>query len=503
MMETPAVFDLPGSHGGESRERKLSAFRLGRALCLFPRYIRVILRGQEFLTGPSTILDKNCEDLAKETYSDMGPRCWREGVQFLGDSLSTMMAPRDGKNNQSWGPVVWLALAFTMNYADRQFLFAAFPQVRLDLSLSNTQLGLAGSFFTWTYAAAMPLAGYMADRLPRHRLVISALLLWSLATLGTSLSQNLWQLLFWRVMMGVTEALYVPAAFGILATIYPGKTRSRAFSILDLAQFLGLTVGGIYGGWSTQEIGWRRGSQTLAAIGLVYALVLIGGFWRFDSGRPAPHGEPLSAFRALRSLPYLLLAVTFSIFCGMLWLLYVWLPTAVHETYKLSLTESGIASTLYLQIGSAVGVLMGGVLGDWAGRRSNTSRLDVALWGVLCCSPFALVIFATHSLTLLRIATLCFGLSSGLFIANVFSCLYDFTDRNNFSFAIGCLNMLGGSGAGVAILLAGIFKNTWGIATLMLWSSLLADTTAIIFLLAARRRANQGRGLSPQAASSI
>jgi MFS family permease len=141
-----------------------------------------------------------------------------------------------------------------------------------------------------------------------------------------------------------------------------------------------------------------------------------------------------------------------------------------------------------LQLGSAIGVLAGGALGDWAASRTFTTRLEVALFGLICCSPFAWAIFSTHSLLLLEIATFCFGLTSGVFIANTFACLYDFADRNHLSFATGSLNLLGGAGAGVAILLAGVFKNTVGIATLMLATLLVTDGLSIGLFWTARRR---------------
>jgi MFS family permease len=405
--------------------------------------------------------------------------------------LRTIAAPRVSNNNQSWSPVVLLALAFALNSADRQYFYSAFPQLRVDLSLTDAQLGFSASVFTWTYAVAMPVAGYAADRISRHRLVIAALLTWSLATLGTSLSRNLPQLLFWRVAMGITEALFVPAGYALVSTIYPGTARSRAFSAFGLAQFFGLAVGGMYGGWATQHEGWRRGAQSMAALGVIYAFVLTWRLWEFDSHPIDPQKNHVPLFETLRSYRFVLLAITFSTFCSMLWLIYVWLPTFVHERYRLSLTQSGVTSSLYLQIGSALGVLAGGILGDRASNKSCTSRLDVAMAGVLCCSPFALLIFSTPSLWVLRIVTLSFGLSAGVFIANVFACLYDFTDRNNRSFATGCLNMLGGAGAGIAILLAGIFKNNGGIASLMLGSSLLADCAAIALFFFARQRGNR------------
>lgn len=385
--------------------------------------------------------------------------------------------------DRAWRIVSLLAIAFAINYVDRQFLFAVFPRLHRDLALSNIQLGLVGSVFTWTYAAAMPLAGYMADRFPRHRLIVSALLLWSLATFGTSLSMNATQLLFWRVIMGLTEALYLPAAIGMIADAHPGPTRSRALSIHSFAQFVGLTIGGFYGGWSADRIGWRNGAVTLTAVGICYAGVLIWGFWRSDSRAAQSRREPSSAPGNLLSPSYILLSLTFIALCAMLWVIYVWLPTLVHERYRLNLAESGLTSTLYLQAGSALGVLLGGVLGDWMGRRYATGRFDVALGGILCCAPFALMIFATHSLSLLKVAAVCFGLCSGFFIANVFSSVYDIVAPRAYGFSIGVLNMLGGLGAGIAILLAGMLKSGPGIAALMLWASVGTAIAALSLLI--------------------
>jgi MFS family permease len=394
-----------------------------------------------------------------------------------------MAAGRIRQTEGAWRIVWLLSVAFAINYVDRQFLFAVFPRLHRDLALSNTQLGLVGSVFTWTYAASMPLAGYLADHFPRHRLIISALLLWSLATLGTSLSMDATQLLFWRAIMGFTEALYLPAAIGMIADAHPGLTRSRALSIHGFAQFVGLTIGGFYGGWAADRIGWRNGSAFLTAVGICYAGVLIWGFWRFDSRPAKPRTKSSSALSKLLSPSYMLLSLTFIAFCAMLWVIYVWLPTFIHDRYRLTLAESGLTSTLYLQAGSAVGVLLGGILGDWAGRRYKTGRFDVALGGILCCAPFALLIFSTHSLLVLEATAVGFGLCSGFFIANVFSSLYDIVMQNNFGIAVGMLNMLGGIGAGIAILLAGIAKNSWGIAALMLWTSAGAAAAALTLLI--------------------
>src|SRR5581483_10253146 len=90
-----------------------------------------------------------------------------------------------------WGIVVFLSVAFVINYIDREVVFAIFPLLQRDLRFSPTQLGLAGR---------------LADIVQRRWMVCASLVLWSIATLGTTFSYSIAQFLFWRVVMGITEA---------------------------------------------------------------------------------------------------------------------------------------------------------------------------------------------------------------------------------------------------------------------------------------------------------
>ena len=78
--------------------------------------------------------------------------------------------------------------AFALNYADRQLPFSIFPALQRDLGFSGSQLGLIGSIFLWIYAMSMPIAGRMADLFRRDRMILSSILLWSLATICSGLA---------------------------------------------------------------------------------------------------------------------------------------------------------------------------------------------------------------------------------------------------------------------------------------------------------------------------
>jgi MFS family permease len=131
----------------------------------------------------------------------------------------------------------------------------------------------------------------------------------------------------------------------------------------------------------------------------------------------------------------------------MLWMLYAWLPNHIYETFHLSLAQSGLTATIYLQASSAVGVLIGGVLGDRSSRYTERGRFNIVAIGLFLCSPFAATIYRATSLPLLELSACGFEIFAGCVAANVFATLSDIVVRKNFGLATGLLNLAGGSGA--------------------------------------------------------
>jgi len=388
----------------------------------------------------------------------------------------------------AWATVLFLWLAYLLNYLDRQVVFSIFPVLRRDLGFSDTQLGLVGTLFLWVYSLCMPLTGRMADRVRRDRLVIISLVLWSLATLGTALSTSAPSFLFWRAVMGVTESLYVPAALTTIAVLHPGTTRSKALAIHSSAQFAGIVIGGWYGGWAADHIGWRTGFTVLAVVGTAYGLVL----WRVFSRMPhlaidlASRGSRSAAKPAtiFKSLCYCMLAAAFFAFCTMLWMLYAWFPNFIYERYHLSMTDSGLAATIYLQISCVVGVLAGGVLADWLVKRIRSGRFWIAVAGLAGCAPFAFLSLAGASLAYSELSAAAFGFFAGVFVANTFAAAYDVISKQNYGLVTGILNLTGGLAGGAAMLAAGFWKASLGMSALMKWQAIASVVCAFLLLLA-------------------
>lgn len=375
--------------------------------------------------------------------------------------------------------VGFLWVAFVFNYVDRQMVYSIFPALERDLGFTPAQLGLIGGIFSWVYSLGMPVAGRLADRFRRDHLILASVALWSLATLGCGIGASVALFLLWRTLLAATQALYYPAAVGLLAAVHSDATRSRALGIHQSAQLAGIVLGGWYGGWMADRFHWRAGFLAAGLAGLVWCLVL----WRRLKPAPPPAAaQPVSFRDALglfSSRCYVALCVAFFCFCSVLWIFYAWFPSFLYERYQLSMTESGFNATVFVQASCGLGVLAGGSLADRLAKRLPGARFYVAAAGIFLSAPFGYLTFAATSLDWARLFAVGYGGFSGLMVANVFAASYDVINRAQFGLGAGTLNMIGGFAAAITIYLAGVVKASIGFAGLLQWVAAVAMLAAV------------------------
>ena len=70
-----------------------------------------------------------------------------------------------------WTVVIWLLIGGIINYLDRANLSIAAPEMMKDLGLSVTEIGLLGTFFSWSYALMQLPSGWLIDRFGTKRCI--------------------------------------------------------------------------------------------------------------------------------------------------------------------------------------------------------------------------------------------------------------------------------------------------------------------------------------------
>src|SRR6478609_5283002 len=193
-----------------------------------------------------------------------------------------------------------LLLAINMfNYIDRQVLAAVEPWIRATF-FSATDVnamaisGTLGSAFLVTYMLTAPILGWLSDRFSRWLIIGSAVILWSLATAASGLAVTFAMLFLTRVLVGIGEGGYGPAAPTILADLFPIEKRGRVLAMFCSAIPVGSALGYVLGGQIAARYGWRWAFYLVVPPGLLLALFC---FFRRDPERSREHQEATRGIR--------------------------------------------------------------------------------------------------------------------------------------------------------------------------------------------------------------
>ena len=175
----------------------------------------------------------------------------------------------------------WLVVALLwgvalLNYMDRQMLSTMKPAIMVDIAeLEKAEnFGRLMAVFLWIYGLMSPMAGLIADRVNRKWLIIGSLGVWSFVTLTMGYATSFGQLFVLRAIMGISEALYMPAGLSLIADYHRGNTRSLAVGIHMTGIYIGQALGG-FGATVASSWSWQSAFHSFGLIGIVYSLVLI------------------------------------------------------------------------------------------------------------------------------------------------------------------------------------------------------------------------------------
>ena len=357
-----------------------------------------------------------------------------------------------------WVVVGLLWVVALLNYMDRQML----STMKEAMSHSIPELEKAETFgnlmaaFMWIYGLMSPFAGAIADRMNRKWLIVASLFVWSSVTLLMGFTHDFSTLYILRMVMGLSEAMYIPAALALIADFHTGKSRSLAIGVHMTGLYVGQALGG-FGAMLSHHLSWESTFIYFGLFGALYALVLAtflhetdAQLERIKNGAKTNESQSNGLNNVVQSFGKILSSVPF---WGMLifftatslpgWATKNWLPTLFEQNLHLNMQVAGPISTATIALSSFIGVFAGGAISDRWVKTNVKGRVYTSAMGLGMMAPALVFLgFGSSYLSVIGGGFL-FGFGLGFFDTNNMPILCQFFSSRYRSTAYGMMNMSG------------------------------------------------------------
>ncbi|QGZ60067.1 MFS transporter [Paraburkholderia acidiphila] len=323
-----------------------------------------------------------------------------------------------------WSILILLSLGLLISFVDRTSLSAALADKTFvhEFSLSSVQRGWLNSAVFWSYGLAQMPMGWIVDRYGVKRPYSICFVIWCLAAAATGLVTTLSALIVMRLLIGLAEAIVVPATYRYLANHFEETQKGTALGIFSIGGKMGPALGAPIAAWMIVAYSWKAMFVVTGLVGLVWMVP-----WLIMVKNDYPSREELTAaVRRASSVPLRNLLASPVVwgglvnnFCYSYFAFYcmTWMPAYLVEQRGLSLEKSGIY-TFFSFAGIALVAAFAGWLADRMIARGKDAVVvrkafifagfiggTTVLLGAYTRSPGMALFWNVLSLSLLGLAT--------------------------------------------------------------------------------------------------
>ncbi|MBT2730788.1 MFS transporter [Bacillus sp. ISL-75] len=264
--------------------------------------------------------------------------------------------------NNSKSKLILLILYFgwIISYIDRTVISLAIVQIGEDLSLDASKLGIVLSAFFMGYALMQIPGGWLADRFGSRKVIVIAVLAWSVFTALSGLAWSLTSLILIRFLFGIGEGGYPAASTKAISDYFPADKRTKAQSTMMSSNAFGAALAPIMCAPLLVAFGWRNVFLLIGLLGIIFVIWFListrqaGNYSNSDIANKPSRKEYAQLLR--NSYLWRVLLIFFFINITS-WGLISWMPSYLMQGLGIDLKSVGLISaipSLFMTIGMII-----------------------------------------------------------------------------------------------------------------------------------------------------
>jgi MFS family permease len=403
---------------------------------------------------------------------------------------------RSQDNRYRWFVVAIFFGFMLLHQADKLLIGPLTPDILKEFRITKTQMGAVTTGALLVASILYPLWGYLYDRFSRAKLLALASLIWGMTTSLSAIVRTYPAFLMTRASTGIDDSSY-PGLYSLMADYFGPTMRGKIYGILQLSQPLGYLAGMILALLLAPGIGWRNIFLMTGGVGIALSGLIFFGVKEMPRGQAEPEFEGMAEMTRFhfswpeakqvlrkRTMWFIFLQGFAGVFP---WnVITFWFFTYLAE--ERGYNQEGILLTMApVILILAGGYFIGGLLGDWAFKRTPRGRVIVSGLGVLMGAIFLFLALQTPIEA--RLAFFMLMSLTAIFMPfaapNIIATVYDVTVPEVRSTAQSVEYFIENSGAALAPLMAGYIADLYDLHTAILWICITAWALCFCFYLGA------------------
>lgn len=173
---------------------------------------------------------------------------------------------------QTWAGFIFMCIGMFMAILDIQIVATSLPTIQSALDIGTDQMIWIQTAYLTAEIVAIPLTGFLTAKLGMRWLFVTAVSVFTVASIGCSQSDTFESLIAWRIIQGFAGGTLIPAVFSAVFLLFPQRSQGIATTFAGVLAVFAPTVGPIVGGWITETYSWHWLFRINIVPGIVVAI---------------------------------------------------------------------------------------------------------------------------------------------------------------------------------------------------------------------------------------